>query len=147
MWRCPKCGRTFAARGQTHTCAALGDLEGHFAGSDAVVRACFDRVVAVVAPVEILAEKSRIALHLRMSFVALQPRRRWLDGHLVLARTASHPLVRDVQVFSARNVLHQFRLTSPDDVDGAFEALLREAREVGEQHHLPSGHQARQKRR
>jgi hypothetical protein len=34
MWRCPTCGRTFANRHQTHTCAALGDLERHVAGAD-----------------------------------------------------------------------------------------------------------------
>jgi hypothetical protein len=140
MWRCPECGRAFAARGQTHTCAALGDLETHFANTDEVVRACFDRIVAVVEPVDVLAEKSRIALHLRMSFAAVQPRRHWLDGHLVLARTAEHRVIRSVEVFSARNVLHRFRLTQVDDVDADFELLLREAREVGEQHHLGGTH-------
>ena len=45
LWRCPRCGRTFAARNQTHTSAPLGDLDRHFAGSDAEVGAAFDRVV------------------------------------------------------------------------------------------------------
>ena len=89
LWHCPRCGRTFANRNQSHTCAPLGDLERHFAGKDECVRQAFDAVVAVVdalGPVEVLAEKSRIALHVRMSFAAFTPRRSTLPGHLVLAR-------------------------------------------------------------
>jgi hypothetical protein len=139
LWTCPTCGRTFANRHQTHTCTRLGRVDDHFAGSDPIVRATFDRVLAVVGslgPVQVLAEKSLIALHVRMSFAAFTPRRRWLDGHLVLAREATHPRVRRVEVFSPRNVLHAFRLASPDDVDSAFAGLLAEAYQVGRQEHL-----------
>src|SRR5262249_279066 len=91
LWICSRCGRSFANRNHTHTCAQLGDLERHFVGSLAPVRETFDRIVTVVrelGPVDVLPEKSRIALHVRMSFAALVPRRRWLDGHLILARRA-----------------------------------------------------------
>jgi hypothetical protein len=70
LWSCPRCGRTFAARGQVHTCARLDEVDGHFARSEPVVRAVFDAVLAVVSscgPVEVLPEKTRIALHVRMS--------------------------------------------------------------------------------
>lgn len=139
LWTCPHCGRTFANRNQTHTCASLGDVDRLFARSEPAVRAAYERVVAVAraaGPVEVLAEKTRIALHARMSFAAFMPRRRWLDGHLVLAREAAHPRIRRVQVFSPRNVLHAFRLDGPDDVDAAFAALVAESFEVGVQRHL-----------
>ena len=139
LWTCSRCGRTFANRSQSHTCAVLGRVDAHFDGKDSAVRAAFDRVLAVLAPlgpVEVLAERSRIALHARMSFAAFTPRRHWLDGHLVLARKADHPLFRKVEVYSAHNVLHAFRLTSPSDVDNAFAALLVEAYGVGRQEHL-----------
>ncbi len=83
MWTCPACGRTFASQNQVHTCAQLGDLDRHFARSEPAVRATFDLVLAVLAslgPVEVLAQKTRIALHARMSFAAFTPRRRWLAG-------------------------------------------------------------------
>lgn len=137
LWTCPRCGRTFASRNQTHTCAALGDVDAHFARSDPAVRACFDRILGELGPLEVLAEKSRIALHVRMSFAAFQPRRHWLDGHLVLARRAEHPSIRRIQEFSPRNIVHEFRLAGPDEVDAAFVALLHEAYEVGRQRHLP----------
>jgi hypothetical protein len=137
LWICPRCGRSFANRNQVHTCAPLGDLDAHFAGTDPAVRACFDRIVGELGPLEILAEKSRIALHTRMSFAAFQPRKHWLHGHLVLARCAEHALVTRIQEFSPRNVVHEFRLTRPEELDAAFIALAREAYDVGLQRHRP----------
>ena len=139
LWECPRCGRTFANVNQTHTCAALGDLDRHFAACDPAVRATFDRIRAIVerlGPVDVLPEKSRIAFHVRMSFAAFMPHRNWLDGHLVLARRIDSPRFRSVEVFSPRNVLHAFRLNVPTDVDEEFAAWLAEAYEVGEQRHL-----------
>jgi Domain of unknown function (DUF5655) len=138
MWSCPDCGRTFANRNQTHTCAALGDLDRHFLGKAPTVRATFDRVLEVVSqlgPVAVLAEQTRIALHVRMSFAAFVPRARWLDGHLVLARRVESPLFRRVDTYSAHNVLHAFRLAAPEEVADEFVRLLVEAYAVGEQQH------------
>ena len=69
MWTCPRCGRTFAARNQTHTCAPLGDVESHFARSEPRVRAAYEAALAVVralGPVDVLAERTRIAWHVRV---------------------------------------------------------------------------------
>jgi hypothetical protein len=139
LWACPTCGRTFANRNQTHTCATLTDLDGHFAGKQPTVRATFDRIVEVVSalgPVSVLPEKTRIALHVRMSFAAFTPRLRWLDGHLVLARRIDSRRFRRIETYSARNILHAFRLTEPVEVDDEFAGWLAEAYRVGEQRHL-----------
>jgi hypothetical protein len=139
LWECSACGRTFANRNQSHTCAPLGDLDRHFDGSAPSVRATFDRALAVVealGPVEVLAEKTRIALHARMSFAAFMPRRQWLAGHLVLARHIASPRFARLETISARNIVHQFRLNTPDDVDDEFAAWLAEAYQVGVQEHL-----------
>jgi hypothetical protein len=147
MWTCPRCGRTFANRNQTHTCAPLSDVERHFERSEPAVRAAFDRLLAAVrtlGPVEVLPEKTRIALHVRMSFAALMPRRRWLDGHLILARSIEHPRFRKVEIYSPRNVLHAFRLHGPDEVDAEFTTWLAEAYAVGQQRHLRSAVQPRE---
>ncbi|HEX5696983.1 MAG TPA: DUF5655 domain-containing protein [Acidimicrobiia bacterium] len=139
LWQCPSCGRSFANRNQTHTCADLGDLDDRFAGTSPPVRAAFDAVLSVLAglgPVTVLVEKTRIALQVRMSFAALVPRRAWLAGHLVLSRQVESDRFTSVQVISARNVVHQFRLFGPDDVDAEFAGWLAEAYAVGEQRHL-----------
>ena len=138
MWSCPSCGRSFAATGQVHTCRPLGDLDAHFARCEPGVRATFDRVVDAVrtlGPVDVLPEKTRVALHARMSFAAFVPRRRWLDGHLVLARALDSARFRRVEVYSAHNVLHAVRLAQPAEVDDEFRGWLAEAYRVGLQHH------------
>jgi len=98
---------------------------------DAVIR-----LVKTLGPVRILPEKTRIALQTRMSFAQLTPRRRWLDGHLVLARRLESPRFRRIETFSPRNHVHFFRLTRRDEVDEEFRAWLVEAYAVGEQRHL-----------
>jgi hypothetical protein len=71
-----------------------------------------------------------------MSFAAFVPRRRWLNGHLVLARHIDSPRFLRIQELSPRNVVHAFRLTSPADVDAEFVTWLAEAYRVGAQEHL-----------
>jgi Domain of unknown function (DUF5655) len=139
LWVCPRCGRSFANLNQTQTCAALGDLDRHFEGTAPLVRATFERILAVVADlgsVSVLPEKTRIALHVRMSFAAFMPRRRWLGGHLVLPRRIDSARFRRIDEYSPRNIVHAFRLTSPADVDGEFAGWLAEAYRVGEQRHI-----------
>ena len=52
-----------------------------------------------------------------MSFAQVTPRKRWLDGHVVLARRLEHARFRKIETFSPRNHLHAFRLEQPSDVD------------------------------
>lgn len=147
LWSCPSCGRQFANRNQSHTCHVLRDLTRHFSGKSPVVKETYDRLIAAVERIgsfTLLPEKTRIALHVRMSFAALMPRRRWLDGHVVLARRLDSPRFRRVDVYSRHNVVHAFRLSSPEDVDDEVEAWFREAYAVGEQRHLSRDHQSGQ---
>lgn len=91
LWRCPKCGPSFAARRKTHTCSKLGTLDQHFENVDPEVRAIYEQFFAVLrglGPATVLAEKTRIAFQVSMSFAALMPRRKWMSGHPVLARRA-----------------------------------------------------------
>jgi uncharacterized protein DUF5655 len=139
LWTCPRCGRAFANARQRHSCAPLTELDDHFASSAPEVRATFDAILAAVrrlGPVTVLPEKSRIALQVRMSFAALMPRRRWLNGHLVLARSVNSPRFLSVQPLSPGNVVHTFRLHGAGEVDAEFTGWLAEAYMVGEQRHL-----------
>jgi len=138
LWTCPRCGRGFANRNQTHTCG-LGTLDAHLAGRDPEVVAIFWRLVELAernGPVTVLPEKTRVAFQVRMSFAAVTPRRRWVDGHVVLARRLKHPRFRRVDSFSPRNHVHHFRLARLDEVDDEVAAWLAEAYRVGQQRHL-----------
>jgi hypothetical protein len=123
---------------KSHACGRH-DLEHHFIGKSAEIRALFDRVVAAVRairPVRILPEKTRIAFQVRMSFAQITPRSHWLDGHIVLARRFEHPRFRQIQTISPRNHVHTFWLTSAGDIDKDFKSWLAEAYSVGQQRHL-----------
>ena len=138
LWVCPKCDRSFASRNATHTCSPLKDLDDHFLGKSEKVREIFDAIVGEVTkfgPVTILPEKTRIALQVRMSFAAFTPRRQWLNGHLILARRIDSPRFTRIEPFSPRNVLHAFRLRSPEEVDAELFGWLAEAYQVGLQRH------------
>ena len=126
LWRCPECGRPFANRNQTHACGRH-ELEPLFARSDPAVREIFEAILSaaqVNGPVTVVPEKTRVALQVRMSFAAFAPRRRWLDGHVVLARRLEHPRFVRVETISPRNHVHAFRLRTTADVDADVEAWL-----------------------
>lgn len=139
LWRCDACGRAFANRNQSHACGRH-DLDHHFTGKSPIVRAIYDRFLAMLesfGPVTVLPEKTRIAFQVRMSFAQLTVRRRWVNGHFVLARRAEHALFAKVESFSWRNHTHHFRLDSPEEVD-SLRDVAREAYAVGRQKHLNS---------
>ena len=149
LWRCPKCGRDFANRNQSHACGTH-DIADHFRNKPPEIRALFDSVVRLInalGPVRILPEKTRIAFQVRMSFAQLTPRQRWLDGHVVLARRLESPRFRRIETFSPRNHLHAFRLTDMADLDAEFQAWLAEAYAVGEQKHIKVAGRAPNERR
>src|SRR6185312_8563000 len=148
LWRCPKCGRSFANRNQTHTCSHVR-LAEHFAGREPQVVATFRRLVAAArksGPVKVLPEKTRIAFQVRMSYAAFTLRRRWVDGHVVLARKLDSSRFTRIEYFSPRNQLHAFRLRGPAEVDDEVESWLAEAYLVGEQKHLSPARRSARRR-
>jgi hypothetical protein len=87
----------------------------------------FQRLLAAAekfGPVTVLPEKTRIAFQVRMSFAAFTLRRRWIDGHVVLARRLDSPRFRRIDFISPRNQVHLFRLTQPTEVDAKVERWL-----------------------
>lgn len=139
LWTCPQCRRTFANRNQSHSCGTVGTLDAHFAGKPAFVRALFDRLLAVVedqGPVVVLPERSRIAFHVRMSFMMVMVRRSGLRGHFVLPAVQRHSRFTKVTTYSPRNHVHEFRLRSESQIDRTFKSWVAQAYRVGEQRHL-----------
>ena len=103
----------------------------------ATIRA-FIAVVERCGPVLVEPTASRIGFKARMTFAALMPAARAVNGHVVLARRREDPRFLRIETFSPRNHLHAFRLAAPEDVDAEVEDWLREAYVVGLQKHLRS---------
>ena len=105
------------------------------------MRTTFDSFVDAArdfGPVEIVPQRTRIALHARMSFAALMPRRRWLNGHLVLAQRVEDPVFPRVTTYSPRNHVHEFRLEAPEEIDDRLREWIGAAYAVGMQRHHPN---------
>src|SRR4051812_31512740 len=138
LWRCPRCGRRFANRNQSHACGRYR-LRDHFVDRDPTVVAAFRALVAAArrnGPVTVLPEKTRIAFQVRMSFAAFTLKKHWLHGHVVLARRLDSPRFDKILIVSSRNQVHEFTLRGPAEVDEEVAAWLREAYAVGQQKHL-----------
>jgi hypothetical protein len=138
LWECPKCGRPFANRNQSHCCSRY-TLEEHFVGKTPYAIELFRgfaKLVRSCGRVRIVPEKTRVAFQVRMSFAAVSLRRDRIVGHVVLARHLAHPRFTKVEHISPRNHVHSFCLHSIEEMDSEVLAWLREAYRVGQQHHL-----------
>jgi hypothetical protein len=92
--------------------------------------------VEACGPVQVLSEKSRIAFHVRMSFMAVSVQKGGLRGHFVFASMHRHPRFLRVDTISRRNHVHHFRIASAQDLDRTFATWIAEAYRVGQQRHL-----------
>lgn len=138
MWTCPKCGHRFVIRNSWHSCSNY-PLWYHFAGKEPNVRATFDRFVEVIeslGPVEVIPQKTRIAIQADVRFAGAVARKRWLRVNPWLTREARHPKLRRTETLGPRSYGLQFRLDAPEDIDEEFEGLIGEAYEVGLRKHL-----------
>ena len=132
-------------RNQSHFCRSRLPLAKHFAGKPRAVRALFDLVRAAVescGPVTVLSERTRIAFHTRMSFMAVMVRSSGLRGHFVFATVHRDPRFVRIETISPRNHVHHFRVVRPEEVDPAFRKWVSEAYAVGKQEHLAGGARA-----
>src|SRR5262245_16885009 len=135
LWACPSCGHTFVTRNLWHSCTNV-DLATHFAGKPPVLLETFERFVDLAracGPVTVYAQKTRIVVQARVRFAGAVVRKDWLDAGLWLKRRASHPRLVRVESFGKAGFGHHFRLATPDDVDEALAALVREAFQIGVQ--------------
>jgi hypothetical protein len=137
MWTCPKCGRKFANRNQSHACGQFA-VEQHFNGKPQKVVSLYKRLVKLVeqcGPVTIAPTKSRIGFQVRMVFAAVSFRDSGLACHVVLSRRLENSRFIRIQSLSPRNHVHHFRIRSVKELDDEVFSWLQEAYRVGEQKH------------
>jgi Domain of unknown function (DUF5655) len=138
LWKCPKCGRLFANRNQSHSCSRY-TLREHLAGKSPRAIALFREFAKLLkrcGPVRVMPEKTHIEFQVRMSFAAVSLRRDRIVGHVVLARRLENPRFTKIEYISPRNHVHSFCFYSREELEREVLAWLREAYRVGQQHHL-----------
>jgi hypothetical protein len=141
LWTCPKCGHQFVSRNLWHSCGNY-EIDDHFKDREAVLRETFDRLVEITSqcgPVTVYAQKTRIVFMMQVRFANLVVRKHWLDFGLWLTHRVEHPLLIKTAVFGPNSFGLGFRLSRPEDIDDALEALIAEAYKTGLREHLKAG--------
>ena len=128
-WKCPKCKRTLSTRNQMHICSRL-TLEDALAGKSAKATGLFRKVLAIAqrfGPVEIVPQKTRVALLARKTFLGVRFLRDAIDCEIPLPRRIEHPRFRQILSVSRGAHYHYLRIASVKELDGQARAWLREA--------------------
>ncbi len=138
LWTCPECGHRFVTKNMWHSCSNYS-LEYHFEKSEPHVRKIFDCYLEAIescGPVEVIPQKTRIAIMAKVRFAGCVVRRKWLLANLWLTREVHHRTLQRTEKFGLRSYGLQFRLDSPDDIDDEFRSYIKEAYSVGLREHL-----------
>ncbi len=128
-WKCPKCGRTLPTRNQMHICSRL-TLEDALAAKSPQAVELFRKVLALArrfGPVEVVPQKTRIALQARKTFLGVKFLRNAIDCEIPLPRRIENPRFRQILSVSSGAHYHYLRIASPRELDGRARAWLREA--------------------
>jgi hypothetical protein len=126
-WVCPRCQRTFASKGQFHS-HDLVDVDRHFAGHPADLRAAFDALVAALpADVHIDGLKSVIVLAARTTFCYVVVQRDRLSIGVFLDRALVSPRVTKFDHVSSGKVASVLEVREPGEIDDELRGWLTEA--------------------
>ena len=138
LWRCPKCGERFVSENLWHSCGKFS-LESLFAKSDPHVFELykkFARLVRKCGPVHVIPQKTRLVFQVRVRFAGCYPRKSYLVCSLALPRKLDSPRFVKIEEYARHFVGHQFRVSSPAELDVEVQGWLRESYEVGAQTRL-----------
>jgi hypothetical protein len=119
-------------------------VEDHLRGKPPAVIALYRRFVELVqacGPFEYTISKtaSKTAIGFkgsRRGFAGAKPKAGSLDGYLDLQRRVEDPRIRRAAPYTKRLVVHQFRISTPEQLDEEFAGWVREAYQVGQGGHL-----------
>jgi hypothetical protein len=115
-------------------------VEDHLAGKPGEIMALYQRFIALAeecGPFSYRVTKTAITLKgSRRGFAGAKPTKRSLDGYLDLQRELHDPRILRASPYTKRLFVHQFRVTSPDQLDNEFAAWIREAYAVGDGAHM-----------
>jgi hypothetical protein len=120
--------------------ASAWTVEDHLRDKPPAVVALYRRFVELVeacGPFDYAVSKTAITFKgSRRGFAGAKPKARSLDGYLDLQRRVEDPRIRSVSPYTKRLLVHQFRITAPEQLDEEFAGWVREAYQVGEGGHL-----------
>ena len=115
-------------------------VEDHLRGKPAASVALYRRFVEIVnacGPTTTSVSKTLIAFKgTRRGFTGAKPTAQGVRGYFDVTRQITDRRVISNTPYTSRLFVHQFRLTTPDDLDETFGSFIREAYTVGQGAHL-----------
>jgi len=118
-------------------------VQDHLRDKPAAVVALYRRLVELVeacGPFDYAVSKTGITFKgRRRGFAGAKPKAQSLDGYLDLQRRVEDPRIRSASPYTKRLVVHQFRISAPEQLDEEFAGWVREAYQVGQGGHLAPG--------
>jgi len=138
LWKCPECGHVFVNRNQWHSCKRYTLAEPLSKGGS-LARELFAQVrkaVASVGPTNVQAYRDKVSFLVRVRFLSVTPRKRWIDLGFWLPRRIESARWRKVETLTPTDHVHVLRVRAASDIDDEVIGWIREAYAVGEQKHL-----------
>jgi hypothetical protein len=121
--------------------ASAWTVQDHLRDKPPAVVALYRRFVELVeacGPFDYAVSKTAITFKgSRRGFAGAKPRADGLDGYLDLQRRVEDPRIRSASPYTKRLLVHQFRISRPEQLDEEFAGWVREAYQVGQGGHLP----------
>ena len=121
-------------------------VQDHLRGKPPAVVALYQRFVELVqgcGPFSYAVSKTAITFKgSRRGFAGAKPKAHSLDGYLDLQRRVEDPRILSASPYTKRLVVHQFRISAPEQLDEDFAGWVREAYQVGQGGHLAPGPEA-----
>ncbi|MGH9209068.1 MAG: DUF5655 domain-containing protein [Acidimicrobiales bacterium] len=115
-------------------------VDDHLVGKPGLIVGLYERFITLVrdcGPFSYRVTKTAITLKgTRRGFAGAKPTKASLDGYLDLQRKLRDPRIRRASPYTKRLFVHQFRVTSLDQLDGEFAGWVREAYDVGAGAHM-----------
>lgn len=129
IWTCPACHRPFKHKNQAHSCVTI-DAAAHIDNKSPNVQATYKKLEQAVrkfGSVKVSPTKSSIMFVSGSTFLAVKPKRAWIDIEFLLEREVhDYPVHKTFRANKSR-VAHFVRLESPKDVSGKVLSWLRQS--------------------
>jgi hypothetical protein len=126
-WLCPTCHRPFKHKNQAHSCVTL-DASVHLDDKSPNVRKIYDKLWSEVrkfGDLNVSVTKSSIMFVSKSTFVAVKPKRNWLDVEFLLDKEVNKfPIHKTFRANKSR-VAHFVRLESAKDVSAKLIRWLK----------------------
>jgi hypothetical protein len=128
-WRCSTCGRTFARRGQTHSCKRV-PIEAHIPHEGAV-RSLFDALLDAintqVGPFEVVSLPCCIHLAGTDDFLAILPKRDRIEIRFTLHHRLHGPRILAGAQTGRESHKHRVDIAAVEEIDAELLGWLRQA--------------------